>query len=123
MVVDEMHMLGDAQRGPVLELALAKILHSPHAASIQVQSCPYSGHMSPGLCLHCLARLHNSGQSICCPCSGRMFPGLAADALAAVVQGAIQCGQLLQKRPMTPLWCRAGEPCPACAQWDRNTSF
>ena len=36
VVVDEMHMLSDPQRGPALELALTKILHSCHAPAIQV---------------------------------------------------------------------------------------
>lgn len=36
MVVDELHMLSDAQRGPALELALTKVLHSCDAHGIQV---------------------------------------------------------------------------------------
>ena len=36
VVVDEVHMLNDPQRGPSLELAITKILHSKHAPAIQI---------------------------------------------------------------------------------------
>ncbi|BDA50034.1 DNA polymerase theta [Coccomyxa sp. Obi] len=36
IVIDEVHMLNDPQRGPALELAITKILHSRHAAAIQI---------------------------------------------------------------------------------------
>ena len=36
VVVDEVHMLNDPQRGPALELAIIKILHSKHAPAIQI---------------------------------------------------------------------------------------
>ena len=36
IVIDEVHMLNDPQRGPALELAITKILHSKHADAIQI---------------------------------------------------------------------------------------
>lgn len=36
IVIDEVHMISDPQRGPALELAITKILHSEHAAAIQI---------------------------------------------------------------------------------------
>ena len=36
VVIDEVHMLSDPHRGPALELAITKILHSKHAAAIQI---------------------------------------------------------------------------------------
>ena len=36
MVVDELHMVADADRGIVLEMSLSKLMFSPHARHVQV---------------------------------------------------------------------------------------